>query len=311
MLDLRRVQVFHEVAARGSFSEAALSLDYTQSVVSHHVAQLERELGVTLFERGRRPVRLTPAGERLQAHAGPLLGAARAAEEELRAVAGLETGLLRVGAFLSACAGFVPAAIGAFEREHPAVEVRLVQEEPPAALPRLVAGELDVAVVFQEQRAQAATDPRLERLKLADDPYRVVLPPGHRLVRRRALRLRDLRGERFAAPAARGGGLGYRAMLEALCAAEGFAPDFAYSVEDVPVARAFVAAGLCVAVMPDMTIAHPRPDVAVKPLPGLEPFRSVEVAWVRGRRAPGIAPMVAALREAATRGLGPAGARST
>ena len=70
MMDLRRLAVFREVAERGSFSGAALELDYTQSVVSHHVAQLERQLGVTLLERGRRPVRLTPAGERLHAHAG-------------------------------------------------------------------------------------------------------------------------------------------------------------------------------------------------------------------------------------------------
>src|SRR5881397_2316385 len=92
MLDLRRLAVFREVAESGSFSSAALALDYTQSVVSHHVAQLERELGVTLFERGKRPVRLTPAGERLSEHAGLILGAARTAEADLRAVAGLEAG---------------------------------------------------------------------------------------------------------------------------------------------------------------------------------------------------------------------------
>src|SRR5688500_2713312 len=150
MLDLRRLAVFREVADRGSFSGAALELDYTQSVVSHHVAQLERELGVSLFERGKRPVRLTPAGERLHVHAGTILGAARLAEADLRAVAGLESGTLRIGAFLSACASFVPAAIGAFAGAHPAVEVRLDQQEPPVSVPRLIAGELDLAVVFIE-----------------------------------------------------------------------------------------------------------------------------------------------------------------
>src|SRR4051812_49054187 len=114
MMDLRRLLVFREVAERGSFSAAALALDYTQSVVSHHVAQLERELGVTLLERRKRPVRLTPAGERLHAHASAILGAARAAEDDLRAVAGLQSGVLRIGAFLSACQSFVPAAMGAF-----------------------------------------------------------------------------------------------------------------------------------------------------------------------------------------------------
>lgn len=304
MLDLRRLAVFREVADRGSFSGAALALDYTQSVVSHHVAQLERELGVSLVERGKRPVRLTPAGERLHAHAGTILGAARLAEADLRAVAGLETGTLRMGAFLSACASFVPPAIGAFVASHPAVDVRLDQREPPVALPLVIAGELDLAVVFIEQAQAGDVDPRLESVRLAEDRYRVVVHPQHRLARRRQVRIADLEGERLNAPRPEAGGLRYRAMLEQLCAAEGFQPDFAYAVDDVTVARAFVASGLSVAVLPEMTVQHPRPDVVVKPLEGVEPFRTVHVMWMRGRRTPGIAPMVAALRDAAASRLG-------
>lgn len=301
MLDLRRLSVFREVADRGSFSAAALALDYTQSVVSHHVAQLERELGVTLLERGRRPVRLTPAGERLHAHAGAVLGAARAAEDDLRAVAGLQAGTLRMAAFLSACASFVPAAIGAFSAEHPGVEVLLDQQEPPAALPRVVAGELDVAVVYVDEDTHL--DPRLESVKLGDDPYRVVVHPSHRLARRKQVRIADLRGERLNAPRPVRGGLVYRMMLERLCREAGFAPEFAHVVDDVTVARAFVAAGLSIAVMPEMTIPHPRPDVVVRPLHGVDPFRSVHVLWMRGRRAPGIAAMAEALRGASAERL--------
>ena len=298
MLDLRRLAVFREVADRGSFSGAALALDYTQSVVSHHVAQLERELGVTLLERGRRPVRLTPAGERLHAHAGTILGAARTAEIDLRAVAGLEAGTLRVGAFLTACSSFVPAAIRAFTARHPKVEVRLEQLEPPASLPRLIDGELDVAVVYIEPGAEDEGDPRLEGRKLTDDPYRVALPPDHRLARRREVRLRDLRDERFSAPRPVAGGLRYRRMLEDLCRAEGFSPAFAYDVIDVTVARGFVAAGLTVAVVPDMAFPPPRDDVAVRPLRDHAPARTIHVQWVRNRTTPGLAPMVEALAAA-------------
>ena len=298
MLDLRRLAVFREVAERGSFSDAALELGYTQSVVSHHVAQLENQLGVTLLERGRRPVRLPPAGERLYAHAGTILGAVRTAETELRAVAGLEAGTLRVGAFLTACASFVPAAMRAFSDEHRGVDVRLEQFEPPAALPRLIDGELDVAVVYLEPDAPAP-DPRLESRKLADDPYRVALPPRHKLARRREVRLGDLKDERFASPRPVAGGLQYRALVEGLCAEAGFAPDFAYVVDDVTVARGYVAAGLAVGIVPDMTILHPRSDVAVKPIAGGGPARTLHAAWVRDRRTPGVAPMVEALVAAA------------
>lgn len=299
MFDLRRLTVFREVAERGSFSDAADALDYTQSAVSHHVANLERDLGMSLFERGRRPVRLTPAGERLREHAGALIGAAAAAEEDMRALAGLETGLLRVGAFLSACATFMPAAIGKFAAKHPSVEVRLHQEEPPVALPRLIAGELDLAVVYLERDEPSQPDPRLESVVLRDDAYRVVLHPQHRLARRRAVSFGDLKGERFASPRPAGGGIKYRAMVERLCGKEGFAPDFAYTVDDVTVARAFVAAGLAIGVMPDMTIGYPRSDVVVKPIKGMKAFRTIEACWLRGRRSAGIAPMVAALRASA------------
>lgn len=295
MLDGRRLAVFHEVAERGSFSGAALALNFTQSVVSHHVAQLEKELGLTLFERGKRPVRLTPAGDRLRAHAGAILGATRAAEQDMRAVAGLESGTLRVGAFLTACTTFVPAALGVFAAGHPGVDVRLEQLEPPVAIPRLITGELDLAVAYDPLEP----DPRLELVRLLVDHYRVVVHPAHRLAKRKEVRIKDLEGERLNGPRAVGGGIQYRTMLEQMCEREGFVPDIAYAVTDVTVARAFVAAGLSVAMMPELSIPHPRPDVVVKPVAGIDPFRTVYAAWVKGRRVPPLAPMVAALRDAA------------
>jgi DNA-binding transcriptional LysR family regulator len=298
MMDMRRLAVFHEVAERGSFSAASLALNFTQSVVSHHVAQLERELGLSLFERGKRPVRLTPAGERLHSHSGAILGATRAAEQDMRALAGLETGTLRVGAHLTACTTFVPPALGAFSGEHPDIEVALDQLEPPAAIPRLISGELDLAVAYVDIEEP---EPRLERAHLIDDEYRIVVPPGHRLARRREVSIKDLEGERLNAPRAEGSGLQYRRVLEQLCADHGFSPDIVHVVTDVSVARAFIAAGLSVGLMPELSIPHPRPDVVVKPVRDVQPFRSVYALWMKGRRTPAVAPMVAALRAAAGR----------
>src|SRR5688500_16038057 len=299
MLDLRRLAIFREIAERGSFSDAAAALDYTQSAVSHHIANLERELGMSLLERGRRPVQLTPAGERLFAHAGVLIGAAATAEEEMQALAGLETGRIRVGAFLSACVSFMPDAIGRFAARHPEVEVRLHQEEPPVALPRLIAGELDLAVVFFDRIEPSERDPRLDSVVIRDDAYRIVIHPRHRLARRRTLGMGDLKGESFAAPRAEGAGIEYRSLVQSMCREAGFEPDFAYTVDEVTVARASVAAGLAVGVMPDMTIGHPRPDVSVKAIKGMDPFRTVEVCWLRGRRMAGIEPMLKAIQTSA------------
>src|SRR3954454_18645568 len=178
MHDLRRLRAFHAVAERRSFSEAALALGYAQSVVSHHVAALEQEFGLTLIDRARRPVGLTEAGERLRDHAAILLGQVATAEEELRALAGLLAGTVRVGAFLSACTSFVPRALGHFQAAHPDVEIRLEQLEPAPALRQLRAGELDIAVVWAvPDESDLSDDDGFERRFLADDPYRIVLPP--------------------------------------------------------------------------------------------------------------------------------------
>ena len=308
MHDLRRLRAFHAVAERRSFSAAALALGYAQSVVSHHVAALESELGVTLVDRGTRPVGLTDAGERLRRHAAAVLGHVAAAEDELRAVAGLQTGTLRMAAFLSACTSFVPAALGRFEASHPGVEVRLEQLEAPAALHRVRAGELDLAVIWElyepDESAGGEPDEGFERMHLADDPYRAVFPPTHRLARRREIELADLAGERFNGPPPDAYSRPYRAMLDRLCADAGFTPDIAYLVQDITVARAFVAAGLSVALMPELGLQQPRPDVAVRPIRDVGPFRAVHAVWLRGRRVPAVGPMVTYLADAAAARLG-------
>lgn len=309
MHDLRRLRAFHAVAERRSFSAAALELGYAQSVVSHHVAALEEEFGLTLVDRSRRPVALTPAGERLRGHAVAVLGAVAEAEDELRALAGLRTGALRLGAFLTACTSFVPPALARFERDVPAVEVRVEQLETEDGLRRLRAGDVDLAVVFSNEAATEppGADAALAYRRLGDDPFRLVLPAGHRLARKPRIRPADLRGERFSAPerTAQQGGP-YHAMLERVCARGGFEPDVAYVVTDVTVGRALVTAGLCVAVMPELTIPLPRPDIAVRPLPGgAGEHRTVFAVWMRNRRVPAVAPMVRLLAGSAAERLSP------
>ena len=308
MHDLRRLRAFHAVAEHGSFSAAALELGYAQSVVSHHVAALEREFGLTLLNRATRPVSPTDAGARLLRHAAAVLGNVAAAEDELRAIAGLKSGTLRLGAFLSACNSFVPSALARFEAAHPEVEIRVEQLEEPEALRRLRSGDLDVAVVWRvwepSEQSENKPDEGFDQLHLGDDPYRVALPAAHRLARRRTLQLADLAGERFNVPPAQGVTLPYRTMLDRLCADAGFEPDIGYVVQDVTVARAFVASGMSVALMPELTIPEPRPDVAVRPVRGIHPFRSLYATWLRGRRVPSVAPLVSYLAEAAEARLG-------
>ena len=312
MHDLRRLRAFHEVAERGSFSVAALELGYAQSVVSHHVAALEAEYGITLIDRTSRPVRLTPAGERLRSHAVEVLGCVAAAEDTLRSLAGVQSGTLRLGAFSNACTTFVPQAMARFEQAHPDVEISLEQIEPADALRRVRAGDIDLAVTFSHHLGTTPIDDdNLDWSHLGDDPFRLVLPPGHRLVRRQRLRLADLAGERFCAPPREGAGVTYHEMLDELCAEGGFQPTVAYTIGDVAVARALVAAGLGIAIMGQHTIPRTDTSVRVRPLPGgRAPARRITAAWLRGRRVPAVSRMLPLLSDAAAAHMGPSAVQS-
>src|SRR3954453_8321196 len=145
MLDVRRLKVLREVAARGSFSAAADALSFTQSAVSQQVAALERETGTKLLERGPRGVRLTDAGRALVEHADAILARIDDAEQELAAIAGLRGGRLRIATFQTAGATLVPRALGDFHRRHPGVEL-IVKQEELEAVDLLQAGEVDVAL---------------------------------------------------------------------------------------------------------------------------------------------------------------------
>jgi DNA-binding transcriptional LysR family regulator len=304
MHDLRRLRAFHAVAEHGSFSAAGLELGYAQSVVSHHVAALERQLGLTLINRGTRPVSVTDAGARLRHHAEIILGQVSAAEDDLRAIAGLESGTLKVGAFLSACNTFLPSAVARFEQAHPGVELEIEQLEEPAALRKLRSGDLDVAVVWRITDVLGPPD-GFDELHLADDPYWIVLPARHRLGRHREVPLAELADERFIAPPASEHTLSYRAMLDELWSQAGIEPRI-HEVQDVTVARAMIAAGLSVGLLSELTMSEQRADIAVRPIRGSDPRRRLYATWLRGRRVPAVARMVRYLAEAAQTRLGPA-----
>src|SRR5262245_2827462 len=132
MLDVDRLRVFREVASRGSFTAAAKALSFTQPGVSHHVKQLEREVGVTLLERSPRGIRLTPAGRALAEHADALLTRLDDAERDIIEIANQGGGTLRVVAFPTGAATLVPPAVAEFRHQMPHVRLELAEADPPA-----------------------------------------------------------------------------------------------------------------------------------------------------------------------------------
>jgi DNA-binding transcriptional LysR family regulator len=295
MLNLTRLRIFQRVASLGSFSAAALALDYTQSTVSEQVGRLEDELGLTLLERATRPVRPTEAGRVLLRHAELILGQEAAARTELAALAGAAAGALRVGAFYSAWTTFMPRAIAAFATDHPGVRVEVRQSEPELSLRLLRSGELDLSVIYELDPNRTQKELHLERARLLRDDYVIVLPAAHPLARRRALALANLAQERWVAPSATGPSSGFRKMFEQCCHRAGFEPDVAFELEDIGVCESLVAAGQCIALMPALFVSRPRPQVAIRPLRDGPPGREIVAVWIPARRVAAIEPLVDAL----------------
>ena len=264
MLDVRRLKVLREVAARGSFSAAAEALSVTQSAISQHIAALERETGTQLVERGSRGVRLTDAGRALVDHADAILGRIEDAEQELAAIAGLRGGRLRLACFQSAGATVLPRAVAEFHERHPDVELSMIGiEEPEDARDALKAGEIDLALTFDFEPIPETFDGELDLTHLIDDPYDVILPKGHRLAGRRSLTLGQLAQEPWVASTA---GCGCRKITERACEDAGYRPNVAFETDETTAAQALVAAGVGVAILPRLALNTIHPGVVVRSL---------------------------------------------
>ena len=297
MLDVRRMKVLREVATRGSFSAAAEALSFTQSAVSQQVAALERETGTKLVERGPRGVRLTDAGQAVVDHADVILARLDAAEDELAAIAGLRGGRLRLACFQSAGATLVPRAVASFHERHPAVELGMVEAEPEEASERLRAGDIDLGLVYDFEPIPGMHDQELDLTHLIDDPYDAILPEGHRLARRRALRLADLKDEPWVASTA---ACGCRAITERACQEAGFEPRVAFEADETMAAQALVAAGVGVALLPRLALTTVHPGVVARSLRRDAPTRRIWAARLPSSfHSPASEAMVQILRDVA------------
>jgi DNA-binding transcriptional LysR family regulator len=255
MLDPRRLLTFREVALQRSFSRAAGELSLSQPAVSQQVAALERQLGAPLLERRPGGPALTVAGRLALEHAEAVAGHLSRADAQLAELVRSQGRELRLGAFPSALATVVPAAIARLVEAEPELEAD-VREGP---IERLAAGvrdgELHVAVLFQDASAPRREDDGAERVDLFEEPFVAMLPPRHPLAGRERIRLPDLAGDTWMMPSRTG-------ILHRACVAAGFEPRVAYLTIDPLANAALVAAGLCVSLTPRL-LAGELPRIAV------------------------------------------------
>ena len=280
------LEVFCTAAQQGSFTAAGDTLGYTQSAVSRQVSLLEAELGAVLFERLPRGVRLSEHGEAFLPHAQAILGRLSGARRDLNALSDLSAGKLRIGAFATVDAVLVPQALATFRTAHPDVSISLAEGLSAELLGRLLAGEIDLAVVATYPDAPFDGD-QFHLRHLVEDPLLVALHPDHPLAGRRDLRLADLAAETWIA----GHGRAEDTLLSA-CISSGFQPKIEYVVQEWTAKLGLVAAGLGPTLIPSLAAQAARPGVTLVPLHPVD--RPTRLVCTATRRTQPLTPILEA-----------------
>jgi DNA-binding transcriptional LysR family regulator len=309
MLDLHRLRLLKEFAARGTIAATAAALGYTPSAVSQQLAALEREAGTALLDRTARSAELTDAGLRLTVHAERILAQVEEAEADLSVQAREPSGRVSVAAFPTAAAAFAPALARSL-RAHPGLTLLLRQTQRAEGLRQVSSAEVDVALVDDWSGGLASTglastgsagteSPLLRFYPLVRDPLVLVVPRGHRLADpAEPVDLRQLRetSRWMAAPA----GEPSRQAVDRLLAGVGGAPPVPWEFEGLGTILSLVARGIGIAAVPRLALAAGDARVAVRELPEGSPAREVyAVARTASVRRPSVAVILTALHDGA------------
>jgi DNA-binding transcriptional LysR family regulator len=297
MLDLKRLQLLHELHRRGTVGAVAEALSYSPSTVSQQLHTLQREAGTTLFEPAGRTLRLTDAALVLVAHAERLLAAAERAEADLAAAAaGAVEGSVRVGSFQTASLHLLLPAMGALRGTHPGVEVRLIEAEPAPALDALRSHQLDLVLSDEWSGDPRPRLPGLDREDLFEEPVYVALAAD-----RAPAGPLDLAKLKDAAWATGEQGGSMEALVRRVCNAHGhFEPHVRHHTNELSMLLALAAQGEAVTLLPEIALYGAPDAIAARPIKGAELSRTVFTAARAGAdRRPALKAVRDALRAAA------------
>jgi len=268
-MELHQLRYFLAVARTRNFSRAAEQCHVAQPSLSQQIMKLEGELDERLFERTKRDVALTPAGELFRIHAERVLEEVELARDKVREVRGLVRGRVVLGALPTVAPYYLPARLRAFAAAFPGIEV-VVHEDTTAQLAAAVlAKEIDVALLSLPVERTG-----LEAREFFDEPLLVALPAKHRLAAVKRLTLDDLGPETFILMK-EGHCLAGQALQ--FCRLNGFAPRVSFRSAQIETVLAFVAAGWGVSIVPAMARGSVPRGVVCREVPGLT--RSIGVIY--------------------------------
>jgi DNA-binding transcriptional LysR family regulator len=275
-VEIRHLRSLVTLAREGNFTRAARRLRIAQPALSQQIRSLERELGVLLVARTNRTSGLTEAGARLVARAEGILLSVQDATQEMRIHAGEEGGSVRIGCALQTLVeGRLPKVLASFRQRHPRTRIVLREVHTRQVLELLRRGEVDLGLLHLGRVGTTVVGMRaagqtISLARLQTEAVVLVVGPAHRLASRASVELEELREETFVSFRA---GATVRKMLLLATRRAGFAPRIGFSTPNMGTVRAFVSAGLGIALVPRSALEVPSP-----------PLKAVAVATPRMER---------------------------
>jgi len=257
ILELRQIQYFIEVAKREHMTDAAEALHVAQSAVSRQIVNLEAELGVDLFIREGRNIRLTPIGHMFLEKMHQAMDVIEQAKREIEECLDPEKGTVRIGFPSSLAAHLLPTVVSGFRKQYPYVKFQLHQDSYHSLIDSVIKGEIDMALLGPlptEERRVKSDILFMENLV-------ALLSSNHPLAKRSSITLDDLRSDSFILSPR---GYILRDIVIKACKQRGFEPAVSFEGKDIDAIKGLVSAGLGVTLLPDITLVDSLPRSTVK-----------------------------------------------
>ncbi|RHW40348.1 LysR family transcriptional regulator [Neobacillus notoginsengisoli] len=262
-MELRQIQYFIEVAKREHVTEAAMALHVAQSAVSRQIFNLESELGVDLFIREGRNVKLTPIGKMFLEYMEEAMKVIENARQEVQEYLDPEKGMIRIG-FPSSLASYtLPTIISSFRERYPHVKFELKQSSYHDLIQGVVNGEIDMALLGPLPKPEKKVKGDI----LFTEKIVALLPVSHPLSKQPSVNLSQLKEDSFILFPK---GFVLREIVDNACRQVGFQPDVSFEGKDIDAIKGLVSAGLGVTLIPEVTLVDSLPRSTVK-LPINEP----------------------------------------
>ncbi len=293
-MELRRFRYMAVLAEELHFGRAAERLGIAQPALTQQIQTLERELGVQLFLRTKRSVKLTVAGRvTLDEAIRTVQQADRTALVARQAGRG-QLGHIEIGYVGSAIfSGILSKAISHYREANPMVELRLNELGILQQLADVGSGRLDLGIVRLPVKSLPLD---VAIASLYREPIILAVPGRHPLARRRSVPLEALRDERFVAVQIQEG-VGFNAQVAEMCATAGLSPQITQRAGQFVALAGMVAGGLGVAFVPDSLRHLQIPDVAYRPLAGSTQQSDLAIVYRKSEWAPAVVSFIGHMRK--------------